>query len=397
VGFNWASKDAKFSFHGGYGIYYDRITLEIDSLERGLNGEALPIDVREGNIDYLGPMGQFLPGAPTLSNPFTGAIIPGAGGAAEGINIIDNRMRNPMVQQFNLGVQYAFARNWIVRADGIHDLGTGFIIGVPIGSVFNPVSGGPETVTDLQSSANTHYDALWLSVDKRFERRYQFHAAYTLSKTFDYANYDQVPFGYAPVDPSDLRREYGPAPNDQRHRLVLQGVVDLPYAFRFSALWTYASGVPMDILYDDVDGNTTRVPQFSRNAGGREFHTGAELNAALSAINAAGGESGELLPLVSPGARFNDTFNSFDFRLSRDFHIGDRYTIQLIGEAFNIFNKTNILGVNNSDYSGFFNVLVPDNNNLSYSSQFGTPVSTAGGVFGSGGPRAFQLAAKFMF
>jgi carboxypeptidase family protein/TonB-dependent receptor-like protein len=397
VGFNWASKDAKFSFHGGYGIYYDRITLEIDSLERGLNGKALPIDVREGNIDYLGPMGQFLPGAPTLSNPFTGAIIPGAGGAAEGINIIDNRMRNPMVQQSNLGVQYSFARNWIVRADGIHDLGTGFIIGVPIGSVFNPVSGGPETVTDLQSSANTHYDALWLSVDKRFERRYQFHAAYTLSKTFDYANYDQVPFGYAPVDPTDLRLEYGPSPNDQRHRLVLQGVVDLPYAFRFSALWTYASGVPMDILYDDVNGNTTRVPQFSRNAGGREFHTGAELNAALSAINAAGGESGELLPLVSPGARFNDTFNSFDFRLSRDFHIGDRYTIQLIGEAFNIFNKTNILGVNNSDYSGFFNVLVPDNNNPSYSSQFGTPVSTAGGVFGSGGPRAFQLAAKFMF
>jgi hypothetical protein len=153
----------------------------------------------------------------------------------------------------------------------------------------------------------------------------------------------------------------------------------------------------MDILYDDVNGNTTRVPQFSRNAGGREFHTGAELNAALSAINAAGGESGELLPLVSPGARFNDTFNSFDFRLSRDFHPSDRYTIQLIGEAFNIFNKTNILGVNNSDYSGFFNVLVPDSNNPSFSSQFGTPVSTAGGVFGSGGPRAFQLAAKFMF
>ncbi|MFZ0909709.1 MAG: hypothetical protein WAN24_09545, partial [Candidatus Acidiferrales bacterium] len=70
---------------------------------------------------------------------------------------------------------------------------------------------------------------------------------------------------------------------------------------------------------------------------------------------------------------------------------------QLIGEAFNIFNKTNILGVDNSNYSGFFNVLVPDNTNPSFSSQFGTPVSTAGGVFGSGGPRAFQLAAKFMF
>ena len=67
------------------------------------------------------------------------------------------------------------------------------------------------------------------------------------------------------------------------------------------------------------------------------------------------------------------------------------------GEAFNLFNKTNVLGVDNADYSGYFNVLVPDSNNPNYSSKFGTPVSTAGGVFGSGGPRAFQLGAKVTF
>jgi hypothetical protein len=74
----------------------------------------------------------------------------------------------------------------------------------------------------------------------------------------------------------------------------------------------------------------------------------------------------------------------------------------VIGETFNLFNKTNILGTRKNNYSGFFNALVPDstdpnNTGCGHSSGFGRPVSTAGGVFGSGGPRAFQLAATLSF
>ncbi len=396
AGFNWAAKGGGFSVHGGYGIYYDRVTLEIESLERGLDGRALPINVSVGNASFLDPNGNFIPGlTPTYSTAFSGPIIPGAGGASEGINIIDNNLRNPTVQQFNLGIQTEFVKNWILKVDGIHNLGTHFIIGVPVGSVFNPASSGPETVTDLQSTVNTHYDALWVTVDHRFAKRFQFHSAYTLSKALDYANYDQVPFGYPPVDPNNLRREYGPAPNDQRHRLVLQGTLDLPRGLRFSPLWTYASGVPMDILLGDGSGN--RIPQLGRNAGGRQFHNGAELNAFIAQINASGGVNGSPLPLVSPNARFSDTFNSFDMRLSKDFRLSERFTLQAIAESFNLFNKTNILGTSKNNYSGFFNALVPDSNNPAVSSAFGTPVSQAGGVFGSGGPRAFQLAAKLTF
>jgi outer membrane receptor protein involved in Fe transport len=396
VGFNWASANSLFSVHGGYGIYYDRITLEINSLERGLDGRALPINVSLGSANLLDNNGNFIPGlTPTYPDTaFDGPIIPGAGGAAEGINLIDNNMRNPMVQQFNLGVQYEFAKNWIMKVDGIHNLGTHFIIGVPIGTVGNP----PVTVTDLQSSVNTHYDALWLTVDHRFSQHFQFHSAYTFSKSLDYANYDQIPFGYPPVDPTNLHREYGPTPNDQRHRLVLQGTADLPFHLRLSPLWTYASGVPMDILLGD--GSGFRVPVLGRNAGGRQFHNGAELNGFLTQLNAQGVTNGGLgtpFPLVSPNARFSDTFNSFDLRLSREFHLTERFHLQAIGEVFNLFNKSNILGSSNSNYSGFFNVLVPDSTNPAIASAFGKPVSTAGGVFGSGGPRAFQLAAKLTF
>lgn len=100
---------------------------------------------------------------------------------------------------------------------------------------------------------------------------------------------------------------------------------------------------------------------------------------------------------MSDHAHFNDSFQALDFRLDRSISFGDRYSLTLIGEAFNIFNVTNILGVSNLNYSGFNNTLTPDRNNPALSSSFGRPVSTAGGVFGSGGPRAFQLAARLSF
>ncbi|MDQ3817946.1 MAG: TonB-dependent receptor, partial [Acidobacteriota bacterium] len=182
VGFNFSSRDGRMSIHGGYGIYYDRVTLEVISLERGLDGRALAVDVRAGNIFFIQPQclfnpacGQFPPGAPTLANPFAGFLLPGAG--AGGINIIDNNLQNPMVQQASLGVQRAIGRDFVVRADYLHDFGTHFIIGRTIGSVFNPVVGGPDLVKNLESSVKTKYDGLLLSLEKRFSRRYQFRAA----------------------------------------------------------------------------------------------------------------------------------------------------------------------------------------------------------------------------
>jgi hypothetical protein len=154
----------------------------------------------------------------------------------------------------------------------------------------------------------------------------------------------------------------------------------------------------MDILMPD---GQSRIPVLSRNAGGRRFTTAGELNAYLSQLNASGGVNHQLLPLVSDGARFNDTFSSVDLRVSRPFAVGQA-RIEPIAEVFNLFNTTNILGTSTVNYSGFTNVLVRDSNDESSpgylkSSQFGQPVSTAGGVFGSGGPRALQLGVRVTF
>lgn len=397
IGFNWATRDGRTSITGGYGIYYDRITLEIMSLERGLDGRALPIEVRAGNLFFINPgTGQFPPFAPTTSNPFTGFILPGAG--AGGINIIDNTMQNPTVQQFSLGVERQFGKTLVVRANGIHAHGTQFIIGRKIGEVFNPVVGGPDTVLNLESSVGTKYDALLLSAERR-DARSNLRASYTLGKAFNYANDDQIPFSNGPIDPNDLQREYGPTPNDRRHLFTLAGSWSLPYRFQVSTIWSIASGVPMDIL---MPGAQSRIPVIQRNAGNRLFKDAGELNAFLRDLNSKGGVNGVLLPLVSDSARLGDSLNSVDARVTKSWSLGSHARIDGIVEVFNIFNVTNVLGVSTSNYSGFSNVLVRDSDQPGdprylTSSSFGRAVTTAGGVFGTGGPRAFQLAVRATF
>jgi Carboxypeptidase regulatory-like domain/TonB dependent receptor len=391
VGFNLALFNDKLSIHGGYGIYYDRVTLELITLERGLDGRGLPVQVRAGNAltapngqpIFLDQNGRFVPGAPVFSNPFTGFVLPGAG--ASGINIIDNSLQNPMTQQTNFGVQFEIARNYVLKADYLHNFGTSFIIGRDIGVVNNPVVGGPDRVVNLESSVKFFYDGLLLSFEKRFADKFGFRAAYTLSKAFNYANDDQIPFSNGPINSNNLQLEYGPTPNDQRHRFTLAGNVELPFGFRLSPIMTFASGVPLDII---LPSGQSRVPVLQRNAGGRLFKNVSQLNAFLTAYNATLPVANRT-PLAPSNAKFNDTFSSVDLRLAKTFTFKERFRFEPIVEVFNVFNVTNILGTSNTNYSGYGNVLGTPS--------FGQPVSVAGGVFGSGGARAFQFAGRFTF
>ena len=56
-------------------------------------------------------------------------------------------------------------------------------------------------------------------------------------------------------------------------------------------------------------------------------------------------------------------------------------SLQVLGEVFNVFNIANLGGYSN-------NLL---------NSAFGQPTSRAGNIFGTGGPRAFQVGGRFSF
>jgi hypothetical protein len=92
---------------------------------------------------------------------------------------------------------------------------------------------------------------------------------------------------------------------------------------------------------------------------------------------------GTLIPLVTLPAHFEfgDPLISQDLRLSRSLPLGEHIRLGLIGEVFNLFNIANLSG-----RSGDL-----------LSRAFGQPKSRVTQVFGSGGPRAFQLAVRFGF
>lgn len=396
IGFNWIPwLWGRTAIRGGYGIYYDRIVLEVPLLERLLDGRKLGIQVRLGS--EVDAAGNFVPGTATLANPFVGTPLTGVG---IGINVLDRDLSTPYVQQFNFGIQQELTGNLILSGDYIHAFGSKFIIGRFIGSVFNPAIGGNDDVVNIESSVKTWYDGMLLNLQKRFSGRYSFNASYTLQKSFNFSNDDQVPFQVPPLNPNNLRLDKGPPPNEERHRFTFYAVADLPHGFQLSPIYTLASDVPFDIqLPPDIGG--TRIPVLQRNAGGRTFRTGSELNAFINAFN-TGRPITSRLPLVRDDLNLGDSFQSFDLRLTKTFRFTENFTVQGIAEVFNLFNVTNIRGVNNVNFSGFQNTLLRDSDNPAdagflRSSRFGSAIQTAGGVFGTGGPRAFQFAVRVNF
>ncbi len=83
---------------------------------------------------------------------------------------------------------------------------------------------------------------------------------------------------------------------------------------------------------------------------------------------------------LPPNFSNGDSFFSQDLRVTRIIRIGENVKLTLIGEGFNIFNIANNIG-----YSSTLGTATGN---------YGQPTDRVNQVFGSGGPRAFQFAAR---
>lgn len=377
------SADGRSSIHAAWGLFYDNHILANAQIGDGIDGSAdgvrtLVVGI-PGSIGAWRATGKKLP-EPTTPYPSL-VISPDPG------------LETPYSQQADIGYDRAIGDNFRVSADvlmvrGKGQLGTiDYNPRVPaLGAAtrrpndINGVAGTSASILQYTSFGETWYRGATLALNRRFANNYQFMVAYTYSKAEDSSTDFQSAFivqdngtGRNPNDLTGLPigfdpdADRGPATHDQRHRLVVSGLYQFPWAIQFSTIITAASGRPYTIL------------------------AGADLN--------GDGDGGAFPPdrartnLADPTTslkRNSETMASqinVDTRLAKKFQFGRGLGFEAIIDIFNLLDRVNYTEINNI-YG-----------RVNYPSPAGTPgLNPAFGLYEQALPgRQIQLAAKVTF
>jgi hypothetical protein len=292
------------------------------------------------------------------------------------------------------------------------------------------------------SGLNTTYTGLLVKLDRRFVNGWQFTGSYAFSR---YTN--NVNVGPGSVSLDNLYETAGIDDSDRPHRFTFSGFYEFPTykgdsrllrgllnSWQVGLISDMASAPPLNPNLDlDVDGDgVSRItlPGIPWNEFGRGS-SADDIRKAVSTYNA--NVLSKAIPLLNPetataaqkaacnvfidGKQMclprtprnqvipliklpdnisnGDPFFSQDIRLTRLIKIREKVQLSLIAESFNIFNIANLTG-----YGSGLNALVtaaPGQPPPTQPSTFGQPGNRVNQIFGTGGPRAFQFAARLSF
>jgi outer membrane receptor protein involved in Fe transport len=228
----------------------------------------------------------------------------------------------------------------------------------------------------FESTANSLYNGLAVQLTKRFTRSFQFLASYTYSKAKD-DKPDQTAVVVGTDDSKivqnqlNIREDWGAADTDLRHRFVFSPVYE-------TGRFTRSDNPVVRALLSDYT--------FS---GIIQLQSGFAYNAFVgNDPNNDGNRSNDRLPGTERNSFYTPATYQFDARITRNIRITENSRLRLILEGFNIFNRSNVLTVNNTFYN-----LSTVGTTLTLTSPaipFGVPRTFLT-------PRQFQLAVKYDF
>jgi hypothetical protein len=460
VGFAYSPLDSgRLVLRGGYGIFYSRpsanyIRVGIDApplyaIRRSPRG--VPVRLEDPFVSLPSP-DQF----PTFANGVNLAQL-----------VFDRSLRTAYFNQYNASVQYALGKDLLFEAAYVGTHGLNLIRNVRINQaalaspqhpIINQVTGqaittnrpdnaplrapyqGVELVNfqQTQSTAQSTYNSLQISLTRRLSRGLQLLASYTFAKSIDNASGFSVSTGDA-VDgfpgignQLDNRANRGVSTFDRTQRFVLSYLWDLPppafaesstvsrllfLNWQVAGIITEMSGLPIDVLDSNAGSFYLRV----NNGNSRpSWAPGATRGTAMSNVPAGYFFNpfafvrpvvltGQVIPssngMAIAGATGTDFGNvgrndlrgpgqnNIDFSIIKRFPLGESKNIEFRAEFFNLFNHVNlanpISNFNAIQSSG--GSIDPNTGRIISPGDFGRITAT------SNNPRLIQFALKYNY
>jgi hypothetical protein len=302
---------------GGYGVFYDQLYAETFMYAVSwLGSNPWRNEFYHSNSSGIqNPDGSYWqPGDPLPDNEIT----PGVVG-----DVIGPEFQYPYSHHFNIGFSQQISADFAVDVNFVHTETRG----LGKGDEYNRYHPNADnyTLSDDYGSViwaprfvgKGSYSGLYVSLRKRFSEKFELRANYTLSggkSTLNYRGSDG--WGVTCIDEGQPNgsKEMGPIDTDERHRLFVSGIAELPFGFQFATMFRFNTPRPYSItagedLNDDDYWNDLPPDIAHRMAG-----------------------------------RGKDNFYQLDFRLSRFFKVTETMQVELLIELFNAFNTVNFGG-----------------------------------------------------
>jgi hypothetical protein len=391
--------DGKTSIRGGYGIYFGRVinsTLYNALINTGLGPDVAQRQVTVTATNAIAPIYPNLIPPGTLTTP--------------AVQYFASNFQLPKIQQLDAVVEREIAHNTVVSASYLFSFGQylpNFVdtnLAAPRNFVSFNVVGGPADgqvfreplflgarldtnyaqVTEIRSNVFSKYNALVLQLNRRMTKGLQIQSNYTLSRAFDNGQ-SSVTFtsNNLPLNAFDQGGENALSNFDRRHKFVFSLVYNSSYKNKDNAVaralfngWTIAP------IFNWFSGQ-----RYTGNVSGSAAAASFGLTGSTpgGGVNGSGGAT--RFGLFPRNYFHQPSIQFLDLRLSRRFSLGEKAKIEVLAEAFNFFNRTQVTNVNTTLYT-------LSGSTLTFAPTFGQTTGADSTLFRE---RQVQLAVRFEF
>jgi len=445
IGFAWDPTGAgRTVIRGGYGIFYDQLFQNLTLFGKALSDPEIYQTVLNltNSAVGVGQLATFRFGADPLPSPPPGFSVNELAVGGFG-RITDPDVSEPYVQKFTIGFETKLGDDYTISSDYVHTLGVQEprvqVINPRIENICNSLYPGStptsplcvrgvnsrrfdrafvdaglpanriEQINMIGTTNRSLFDS-WTTTIRARKRNMLFSASYVLANSRSWGGQPVASYtgnGIAVAPENQFRPgEFGPTRFDERHRLVVSGVFDLPWGFQLAPIMQLSSSRPYSpTTGGDIDGDGLATND--RLCAGVNpldvlqsvIRTGAGLPSVSDRVRVLNPRGCTQAQVNSQRSGFivrsdgtieerSGRFFNLDLRAGKNFSFGERVRLSGYADIYNLFNVENLALANRfglnpaTNPSGFLQPL------SLYGPGFGPPV---------GRPLTLQLGFRLTF